>query len=158
MPAGFEPAISSLRGWRPDQLDDGTIYWRCGPDSNRRTNSFADCPLKPLGYRIIIGWGSWIRTNDTGVKVRCLAAWLYPNIGDPRRVRTGRCRRERAVSYPARRAGHRQGTLSLQIRLRDNPQLECRQYRPAAVQRVQSGCLPSGVLLQTAICKWPAEN
>lgn len=25
MPAGFEPAISSLRGWRPDQLDEGTI-------------------------------------------------------------------------------------------------------------------------------------
>lgn len=25
MPAGLEPAISSLRGWRPSQLDDGTI-------------------------------------------------------------------------------------------------------------------------------------
>ena len=35
MSAGLEPAISSLRGWRPNQLDEGTI-WRYGPDSNRR--------------------------------------------------------------------------------------------------------------------------
>ena len=35
MPAGLEPAISSLRGWRPNQLDEGTV-WRYGPDSNRR--------------------------------------------------------------------------------------------------------------------------
>ena len=26
------------------------------------------------------GWGSWIRTNDAGVKVLCLTAWRYPNI------------------------------------------------------------------------------
>ena len=52
MPAGLEPAISSLRGWRPNQLDDGT-RWRYGPDSNRRNNSFAGCPLKPLEYRIM---------------------------------------------------------------------------------------------------------
>ena len=25
MPAGFEPAITSLRGWRPNQLDEGII-------------------------------------------------------------------------------------------------------------------------------------
>ena len=24
MPVGLEPTISSLRGWRPNQLDDGT--------------------------------------------------------------------------------------------------------------------------------------
>lgn len=58
MPAGIEPAISSLRGWRPDQLDDDTV-WRCGPDSNRRTNSFADCPLSRLSTASC-GWDSWI--------------------------------------------------------------------------------------------------
>ena len=34
MPVGLEPTISSLRGWRPNQLDDGTV-WRSAPDSNR---------------------------------------------------------------------------------------------------------------------------
>ena len=35
MPAGFEPSITSLRGLRPNQLDEGT-RWRYGSDSNRR--------------------------------------------------------------------------------------------------------------------------
>ena len=35
MPAGLEPSITSLRGLRPDQLDEGT-KWRYGADSNRR--------------------------------------------------------------------------------------------------------------------------
>ena len=35
MPAGFEPSITSLRGLRPHQLDEGT-RWRYGSDSNRR--------------------------------------------------------------------------------------------------------------------------
>ena len=44
MPAGLEPAISSLRGWRPSQLDDGTILeMRAGFEP--ANNSFADCPL-----------------------------------------------------------------------------------------------------------------
>ena len=34
MPARLELAIFSLRGWRPDQLDDGTL-WRTAPDLNR---------------------------------------------------------------------------------------------------------------------------
>ena len=24
------------------------------------------------------GWGGWIRTNDHGIKTRCLTAWLRP--------------------------------------------------------------------------------
>ena len=34
MPAGLEPGITSLRGLRPDQLDEGTV-WRSAPDLNR---------------------------------------------------------------------------------------------------------------------------
>ena len=34
-PYGTRTRISSLRGWRPNRLDEGTI-WRYGPDSNRR--------------------------------------------------------------------------------------------------------------------------
>ena len=45
MPAGLEPAISSLRGWRPNQLDEGTV-WRYGPDSNRRITAL-QAVLKP---------------------------------------------------------------------------------------------------------------
>ena len=34
-PYGTRTRISSLRGWRPNRLDEETI-WRYGPDSNRR--------------------------------------------------------------------------------------------------------------------------
>ena len=39
---------------------------------------------KPLNMRLIVlvklktGWGGWIRTNDHGIKTRCLTAWLRP--------------------------------------------------------------------------------
>ena len=78
MPAGLEPAISSLRGWRPNQLDDGT-RWRYGPDSNRRNNSFAGCPLKPLEYRIMAGIVGFEPTVPAS-KAGALAAWQYPSI------------------------------------------------------------------------------
>lgn len=78
MPAGLEPAISSLRGWRPNQLDDGT-RWRYGPDSNRRNNSFAGCPLKPFEYRIMAGIVGFEPTVPAS-KAGALAAWRYPSI------------------------------------------------------------------------------
>ena len=78
MPAGLEPAISSLRGWRPNQLDDGT-RWRYGPDSNRRNNSFAGCPLKPLEYRIMAGIVG-LEPTVPASKAGALAAWRYPSI------------------------------------------------------------------------------
>ena len=49
MPAGLEPSITSLRGLRPDQLDEGTILEiRVGFEPT--INSFAGCPLQPLEY------------------------------------------------------------------------------------------------------------
>lgn len=44
MPAGLEPSITSLRGLRPDQLDEGTkLEIRVGFEPT--INSFAGCPL-----------------------------------------------------------------------------------------------------------------
>ena len=44
MPAGLEPGITSLRGLRPDQLDEGTkLEIRVGFEPT--INSFAGCPL-----------------------------------------------------------------------------------------------------------------
>ena len=34
--------------------------------------------LPPYPVPVNYGWGGWIRTNDGGAKVRCLAAWLHP--------------------------------------------------------------------------------
>lgn len=54
MPAGLEPSITSLRGLRPNQLDEGTkLEIRVGFEPT--SNSFAGCPLKPLEYRIVTG-------------------------------------------------------------------------------------------------------
>ena len=54
MPAGLEPSITSLRGLRPDQLDEGTkLEIRVGFEPT--INSFAGCPLQPLEYRIMVG-------------------------------------------------------------------------------------------------------
>lgn len=78
MPAGLEPAISSLRGWRPYQLDEGTV-WRCGPDLNRRTSSFAGCPLEPLEYRIMSGIAGFEPAMPAS-KVGALTTWPYPSI------------------------------------------------------------------------------
>ena len=33
-----------------------------------------------IPFTSLSGWGGWIRTSDDGAKVRCLAAWLHPNI------------------------------------------------------------------------------
>lgn len=44
MPAGLEPSITSLRGLRPDQLDEDTkLEIRVGFEPT--INSFAGCPL-----------------------------------------------------------------------------------------------------------------
>lgn len=36
MPTGFEPVISTLKGWCPNQLDDGTIAEDEGLEPPRR--------------------------------------------------------------------------------------------------------------------------
>ena len=33
-----------------------------------------------IWLKLIIGWGTRIRTWDGGIKIRCLTAWLYPNF------------------------------------------------------------------------------
>ena len=70
-------------------------------------NSFADCPLEPLEYRIMAGIAGFepaLPVSKTGA----LTLWLYPNVcdrhkcrlqnGDPRRARTEHYSLERAVS------------------------------------------------------------
>lgn len=97
MPAGFEPSITSLRGLRPDQLDEGTILEiRVGFEPT--INSFAGCPLQPLEYRIMAGIVGF-KPTVAGIKGRCLSRLAISQYyGDPRRTRTGHCSRERAVS------------------------------------------------------------
>ena len=54
-PARFELAISGVKGRRPGPLDDGAMLeMKAGFEP--ANNSFADCPLKPLGHFII-----WLR-------------------------------------------------------------------------------------------------
>ena len=97
MPAGLEPSITSLRGLRPDQLDEGTILEiRVGFEPT--INSFAGCPLQPLEYRIMAGIVGF-KPTVAGIKGRCLSRLAISQYyGDPRRTRTGHCSRERAVS------------------------------------------------------------
>ena len=52
---------------------------------NRLVNSPQD---KFCKRHAITGWGGWIRTNDHGIKTRCLTAWLRPKM-------TSHVRRER---------------------------------------------------------------
>ena len=78
MPAGFEPSITSLRGLRPNQLDEGT-RWRYGSDSNRRLTALQACPLQPLEYRIMVGIVGFEPTVPAS-KAGALAAWPYPII------------------------------------------------------------------------------
>ena len=103
MPAGLEPSITSLRGLRPDQLDEGTkLEIRVGFEPT--INSFAGCPLQPLEYRIMAGIVGF-KPTVAGIKGRCLSRLAISQYyGDPRRTRTGHCSRERAVSLPFRRA------------------------------------------------------
>ena len=78
MPAGLEPSITSLRGLRPDQLDEGTILEiRVGFEPT--INSFAGCPLQPLEYRIMAGIVGFEPTVPAS-KAGALAAWPYPSI------------------------------------------------------------------------------
>ena len=78
MPAGFEPSITSLRGLRPHQLDEGTILEiRVGFEPTN--NSFASCSLKPLEYRIMAGIVGFEPTVPAS-KAGALAAWQYPSI------------------------------------------------------------------------------
>ena len=97
MPAGLEPSITSLRGLRPDQLDEGTkLEIRVGFEPT--INSFAGCPLQPLEYRIMAGIVGF-KPTVAGIKGRCLSRLAISQYyGDPRRTRTGHCSRERAVS------------------------------------------------------------
>ena len=103
MPAGLEPSITSLRGLRPDQLDEGTkLEIRVGFEPT--INSFAGCPLQPLEYRIMAGIVGF-KPTVADIKGRCLSRLAISQYyGDPRRTRTGHCSRERAVSLPFRRA------------------------------------------------------
>ena len=78
MPAGFEPSITSLRGLRPNQLDEGTILEiRVGFEPT--INSFAGCPLQPLEYRIMAGIVGFEPTVPAS-KAGALSAWPYPII------------------------------------------------------------------------------
>ena len=43
-PYGTRTRISSLRGWRPDRLDEGTLWWSA-PDSNRALQPWKGCVL-----------------------------------------------------------------------------------------------------------------
>ena len=97
MPAGLEHSITSLRGLRPDQLDEGTkLEIRVGFEPT--INSFAGCPLQPLEYRIMAGIVGF-KPTVAGIKGRCLSRLAISQYyGDPRRTRTGHCSRERAVS------------------------------------------------------------
>ena len=97
MPAGLEPSITSLRGLRPDQLDEGTkLEIRVGFEPT--INSFAGCPLQPLEYRIMAGIVGF-KPTVAGIKGRCLSRLAISQYyGDPRRTLTGHCSRERAVS------------------------------------------------------------
>ena len=78
MPAGLEPSITSLRGLRPDQLDEGTkLEIRVGFEPTN--NSFASCSLKPLEYRIMAGIVGFEPTVPAS-KAGALSAWPYPII------------------------------------------------------------------------------
>ena len=78
MPAGLEPAISSLRGWRPNQIRRRHhLEIRAGFEP--ANNSFAGCPLKPLEYRIMAGIAG-VEPALQASKARALTAWLYPQI------------------------------------------------------------------------------
>ena len=78
MPAGLEPSITSLRGLRPDQLDEGTkLDIRVGFEPT--INSFAGCPLQPLEYRIMVGIVGF-EPAVSASKADALAAWPYPII------------------------------------------------------------------------------
>ena len=78
MPAGLEPSITSLRGLRPDQLDEGTILEiRVGFEPT--INSFAGYPLQPLEYRIMVGIVGFEPTVPAS-KAGALSAWPYPII------------------------------------------------------------------------------
>ena len=157
MPAGLEPAISSLRGWRPNQLDDGT-RWRYGPDSNRRNNSFAGCPLKPLEYRIMAGIVG-LEPTMSASKAGALAAWQYPSIMEIRAglepviaAVKGLCPNhldERTIW---------QGVDSLRIMLRNALPQEYRQFVRPVVLPVRSDYLQWEVQSRFATCKLPAEN
>lgn len=35
--------------------------------------------LKNLPYKVT-GWDSWVRTNNDGIKIRCVTITLYPNM------------------------------------------------------------------------------
>ena len=81
MPAGFEPSITSLRGLRPNQLDEGTEM----EIGRIRTtiNSFAGCPLQPLEYRIMAGIVGF-KPTVAGIKGRCLSRLAISQYyGDP---------------------------------------------------------------------------
>ena len=53
-PAGFEPAVSGLRGRRPEPIRRRRhMEMRVGFEPTN--NSVADCPLEPLEYRIMVG-------------------------------------------------------------------------------------------------------
>ena len=78
MPAGLEPAISSLRGWRPNQIRRRHhLEIRAGFEP--ANNSFAGCPLKPLEYRIMAGIAG-VEPALPASKAGALTAWLYPRI------------------------------------------------------------------------------
>ena len=78
MPAGLEPSITSLRGLRPDQLDEGTILEiRVGFEPT--INSFAGYPLQALEYRIMVGIVGFEPTVPAS-KAGALSAWPYPII------------------------------------------------------------------------------
>ena len=129
MPAGLEPDITSLRGLRPDQLDEGTVLEiRVGFEPTN--NSFAGCPLKPLEYRIM-GIRAGLEPVIATVKGLC------PNHLDERTI----CRdHSPCVRQPYCRS----------------PEYHLSEH--AALLQGQSNYLPSATLLQSAICKSLAGN
>ena len=79
VPAGLEPAISRLRAWRPNQLDDGTM-WRCGPDLNRRITVLQTAPLDLLGTTSYMAGTAGFEPAIPVSKTGAFTAWPCPSM------------------------------------------------------------------------------
>src|SRR6185312_12939194 len=79
---GFEPVIKVLQTSALPLGYAAILFWSGRRGSNPRPQPWQGCIL-PLNYfriyKEMAGLAGFEPTND-GVKVRCLTAWLYPNI------------------------------------------------------------------------------
>jgi hypothetical protein len=81
-PAGFEPAISALKGLRPGPLDDGGVFL-----------SLKEKSRSLVGNDPWAGSGEWIRTTD----LRVMSPTSY-HCSTPRRVQAKYTRSAAGVS------------------------------------------------------------